>query len=90
MVISPIGVALYGVLRFTVFFFFLVYIIIPISAKGLQRHTMMCCTLSSASAFGARQSAALHKHVAALHRFPPTLPIILAQVVEKPFLRILR
>jgi hypothetical protein len=40
-----------------------------------------CCTAH----FGARESAALHKNVAALHQFPPILPIILAQVAEKRF-----
>ncbi len=64
MVLALIGVALFGV-YFTVFF--LPDLILPIGAKGLQRNTMMCCTLSSASTIGARQFAALHKQFAALH-----------------------
>jgi hypothetical protein len=47
---------------------------------------MMCCTLSSASTLDAKQSATLHKQVATLHQFPPTLPIIWAQVAVKRFL----
>jgi hypothetical protein len=42
-------------------------LILPIGAKGLYRHTMMYCTLSSASTIGARQCAALLKQFAALH-----------------------
>jgi hypothetical protein len=65
MVLAPIGVAQYGVLRFTVFS--LPYIILPIGAKGLKRHTVMCCTLSSANTLGAKQCTTLHKKLAALH-----------------------
>ncbi len=59
----------------------------PISTKGLWRHTMMCYTLSSASTTGTRQWAALEKHDAALHQFPPALLLIWAQLAEKSFLK---
>jgi hypothetical protein len=65
MVLAPKGVALFGVKHFKVFC--LPDLILPIGAKGLQRHTMMCCTLSSANTIGAKQCAALHKQFAALH-----------------------
>ncbi len=39
----------------------------------------------SAGTIGARQCAAHHKHVAALHQLPPKLPIIWAQVTIKRF-----
>ncbi len=51
-----------------------------IGAEGLY-----CCTHSNASNIGARQCAALHKQFAAHHQFPPTLPVIWAQVTEKHF-----
>ncbi len=35
--------------------FSLSYIMLSIGAKGLQRHTILCCTLSSAITIGARQ-----------------------------------
>jgi hypothetical protein len=65
----------------------LLYIILPIGAKGLLRHTVMCCTLSSVNTIGAKQCAALHKQFAVLHQFFPTLPIIWALVAEKRFLK---
>jgi hypothetical protein len=65
MVLSPIGVALFDVQRFTVFC--LPDFILPIGAKGLYSRTVMCCTRSSTSNIGARQCAALHKQFAALH-----------------------
>jgi hypothetical protein len=45
------------------------------------------CILSSASAIGARQCATLHKQYAMLNQFPPTSPVVWAQVAEKCFLR---
>jgi hypothetical protein len=47
----------------------------------------MRCTLSSANTFGAKQCTALHKKLAALHLFFPTLPIIWALAAEKRFLQ---
>jgi hypothetical protein len=34
-------------------------LILPIGAKGLECHTMMCCTLSSTSTIGARKCTTL-------------------------------
>jgi hypothetical protein len=49
---------------------------LPIGAKGIQRHTVMCCIFFSASTIGARQCEELHQ-------FPSTSPINWDQVEEK-------
>jgi hypothetical protein len=84
MVLAPIEVALYSVLRFTVFS--LSYIILQIGAEVLERHTVLCCTHSSISTvLLTLECAVLHKQFAVLHQFPPTLSIIWAQVAEKHY-----
>jgi hypothetical protein len=60
-------------------------LILPIGAKGLLRHTMMCCTLSSASTINARS---VQHFINDLQRFTiiPNITNNWAQVVAKRYL----
>ncbi len=57
-------------------------ILVPIDVKGLQCHTMMCCTLASA-----RKCTALYILIAKLHIFFLMLTISWAQVAAKLFMQ---
>jgi hypothetical protein len=68
-------------------YFLCLNIILPIGAKGLRCHTVYAAhSLAPALSVLDNVQHSTNKF-AALNKFPPTLPIIWAQVAEKHFLR---